>query len=236
LWRNVALAAVHEEPHVMPEGELVMVPLPLLTFCFVTVSFWGPTKVACTVFAAFILTVQLPVPVQFKEAGFHPVKVDLEAVLASAERVTEVFVMYEFLHRVPQLMERSPLRTVPSPLFVFILDTVSRNFSVPTGANVAVTATLEVKVRVHLVPLAEGQPVHPAKADPVFAWAVNVTRVPDLKEMAQVAPQLIPAGRLVTSPLPDPARVTLRVTGTGASVGRARWATVPSEALVKLVK
>ena len=48
-------------------------------------------------------------------------------------------------------------------------------------------------------------PVQPAKVEPVAALAVKVTVVPLLKVPEQVLPQLMPAGELVTVPLPVPA-------------------------------
>jgi hypothetical protein len=48
-------------------------------------------------------------------------------------------------------------------------------------------------------------PVHPANVDPVPAVAVNVTDVPLAKFVLHVVPQLMPAGELVTVPVPVPA-------------------------------
>ena len=50
------------------------------------------------------------------------------------------------------------------------------------------------------------------------AVAVNVTDVPDTKGELQVAPQLMPAGLLVTVPTPAPAGVTARVNVFGGAV------------------
>jgi hypothetical protein len=48
-------------------------------------------------------------------------------------------------------------------------------------------------------------------AEPALGVAVRVTTVPLRKSAAHVAPQLIPAGLLVTVPVPAPARVTVSV-------------------------
>jgi len=63
-------------------------------------------------------------------------------------------------------------------------------------------------------------PVHPVKVEPVVAEGVSVTCVPLLKLALQVVPQLIPAGLLVTVPLPVPAFVTesWKVTGVVVKV------------------
>jgi hypothetical protein len=52
-------------------------------------------------------------------------------------------------------------------------------------------------------------PAQPAKKDPSLAVAVSFTFVPELKLAVHVTPQLMPAGLLVTCPLPLPANVTL---------------------------
>ena len=53
-------------------------------------------------------------------------------------------------------------------------------------------------------------PLQPAKIDPAAAVAVRATALPLLKVAEQVLPQLIPAGELVTVPLPVPALIIER--------------------------
>jgi hypothetical protein len=58
-------------------------------------------------------------------------------------------------------------------------------------------------------------PDHPANADPALGAAASVTDAPVAKLALQVEPQLIPAGVLVTVPVPLPALVTVSFTGAG---------------------
>ena len=60
-------------------------------------------------------------------------------------------------------------------------------------------------------PVAQPVPDHPAKVEPEAGVAVKVTAAPLLKVVEQVLPQLMPAGELVTVPLPVPPRFTVRV-------------------------
>ena len=66
------------------------------------------------------------------------------------------------------------------------------------------------------VPLVQPDPLQPAKVDPAAGVAVKVTAVPLLYVPEQVLPQLMPAGLLVTVPLPVPAFVIERVKVCGA--------------------
>ena len=59
--------------------------------------------------------------------------------------------------------------------------------------------------------LAQPVPLQPAKIEPAAAVAVRATTVPLLKVPEQVLPQLMPAGELLTVPLPVPALPTERV-------------------------
>src|SRR2546428_8271722 len=73
------------------------------------------------------------------------------------------------------------------------------------GAKVAVTVVAAESVTTHVpVPL-QPPPLQPEKVEPAAGVAVNVTAVPPAKLAEPVAPQLMPAGALVTVPLPMPA-------------------------------
>jgi hypothetical protein len=61
------------------------------------------------------------------------------------------------------------------------------------------------------LPAVEQLPDQPPNVDPEAGVAVKVTTVPLLRVVAQVLPQFIPRGLLVTVPVPLPARVTLSV-------------------------
>src|SRR5574341_300258 len=54
-------------------------------------------------------------------------------------------------------------------------------------------------------------PLNSRRTEPIAGVPVSVTVDPAGKSVAQVAPQSIPAGALVTVPLPDPALTTVRV-------------------------
>jgi hypothetical protein len=54
-------------------------------------------------------------------------------------------------------------------------------------------------------------PVQPANVEPEDGMALRVTAVPLLRVAKHVLPQFIPAGLLVTVPLPVPERVTVSV-------------------------
>jgi hypothetical protein len=61
------------------------------------------------------------------------------------------------------------------------------------------------------VPAVVQLPDQPENVDPEAGVAVKVTAVLLLRIVVQVLPQLIPAGLLVTVPVPVPARVTVSV-------------------------
>jgi hypothetical protein len=125
----------------------------------------------------------------------HPAKVEpASAVAVSVIAVPELTVA---LHVAPQLIP--PPVTVPAPLPPFT--TVSACV-VPTVSKVACTDRSAAIVTLQVVPVAESQPVHPAKVEPPAAVAVSVTAVPESKEAAHVAPQLIPPPATVPDPVP----------------------------------
>jgi hypothetical protein len=90
--------------------------------------------------------------------------------------------------------------------------------------KVAVTAVAPLTVTVH-APVPEQAPLQLAKTEPAAAVAVRVT-VPGGTDCEQVAPQLMPAGLLVTVPEPVPFFVTVKVTGVAVKVAVTEAAAV----------
>src|SRR4029450_12511825 len=86
------------------------------------------------------------------------------------------------------------------------------------GSNVAVTARAWVIVTAQVPVPVQTPPLQPVKVEPAVAVAVKVTAVPGGGDTGHVAPQLMPAGVLVTVPLPAPALVTLRAKVCGSNV------------------
>src|SRR5436309_2671942 len=199
----VPLAKLAEQvaPQVIPAGELVTVPLPVPTLLTVSAKL-GRLKVAVTVVAVETVTAQVPVPEH--PPPLQPVKV--EPAAGAAVSVTAVPLVKLAEQVAPQLMPAGALVTVPLP--------------VPAGVTVRVKLC-RVKVAVTVVAAervtAQGPvpehlpPLQPVKVEPAAGVAVSVTAVPLVKLAEQVAPQVIPAGALVTVPLPVPAGVTVRV-------------------------
>ena len=66
---------------------------------------------------------------------------------------------------------------------------------------------MELSVTLH-EPVPEQAPLHPVNIWPVFGVAARPMTVPAPPVMEQVAPQLMPAGELVTVPVPLPAKLT----------------------------
>jgi hypothetical protein len=97
------------------------------------------------------------------------------------------------------------LLTVPLPLPVLVTVRVYSDVKLALTACAALIVTTHAPVPLHPAPL------HPENADPLAGVAVKVTCVPLTNAALHVAPQLIPAGLLVTVPLPLPVFVTVRV-------------------------
>jgi len=97
-----------------------------------------------------------------------------------------------------------PMATVPKLKLV--------GDSVTTGPllklKVAVTDLDEVTVTEQLLVPAQA-PLQPVNVEPAAGVSVKVTRVPLVKFAVHVPGQLMPAGPLVTVPVPFPARVTV---------------------------
>ena len=77
--------------------------------------------------------------------------------------------------------------------------------------KVAVTVVAAETVTVQVPVPAQPPPLQPLKVEPAAGAAVRVTAVPLVKLAEQVAPQVMPAGALVTVPVPVPALETVSV-------------------------
>jgi hypothetical protein len=82
--------------------------------------------------------------------------------------------------------------------------------------NVAETDSLLASTSAHAGPL--HAPPNPVKFEPEAAVAVSVTSVPEVKLAVQVDGQLIPAGLLVTLPLPASVTANCACLGGGGGV------------------
>jgi hypothetical protein len=152
-------------------------------------------KVAVTAVAALTATVHAPVPEQ------GPLQLaKTEPAAGAAVRVTTVTGVTDCEQVAPQLMLPGLLVTVPVPVPFFVTVKV-------TGVAVKVAVTEAAAFTAH-VPVPEHAPLQPAKVEPAAGAAVRVTAVPGVKDCEQLAPQLIPAGLLVTVPVPVPLLVT----------------------------
>jgi hypothetical protein len=177
-------------------------------------------NVAVTAVAPVIVTAHVPVPVH---APVHPANVDPDPGVGVAVRVTEVPLPNDALQAVPQLIPAGRLVTVPVPL--------PAKLTVSVAPNVAVTDVLPVMVTVQVpVPL-QPPPDHPENPDPALGVAVSVTEVPLLNSALQTEPQLIPAGLLVTVPLPE--STTVSAGDADTAVNNAVTETFPSKLSVQ---
>lgn len=158
------------------------------------------------------MTLHEPVP---EQAPPQPVNADPDAGLAP--RLTEVPAANVVEHVVPQLIPAGALVMVPLPVPAKLTPSVN------SGTNVAPTAVSEVIVTVQAAVPVQAAPLQPANTDPGAAVGVKVTTVPELKSAEHAAPQLIPAGVLVTVPVPAPLLVSERVNCGGG--GGAKFAT-----------
>src|SRR2546422_897320 len=206
----VPLAKLAEQvaPQLTPAGALVTVPPPVPAGVTVRVKVCT-VKVAVTVVAAESVIVHAPVPLQ--PPPVQPVKV--EPAAAVAVNVTAVPLAKLAEQVAPQLIPAGALVTVPLPVPALL--TVSAKVG---RAKVAVTVVAALRVTVQVPVPEQPPPLQPVKVEPAAGVAVSGTTVPLGKLAGQVTPQVIPAGALVTVPLPVPA--LLAVGGEG---GGGRW-------------
>jgi hypothetical protein len=197
-----ANVAVQTRLHVIPAGALVTVPVPPPETVTVSPTVAEDANVAVTVVALVGVTVQVPVPEQ--PPPDHPPKTEPAAEVAV--RTTELPDGKLAEHVVPHVMPAGALVTLPFPSPARTTVTATG-----AGANAALTVVAVATVRVHAPVPEHPPPDQPENTEPAVGVAVSVTLVPAVNAAEQVAPQLMPAGALLTVPLP--VRVTLSVTG-----------------------
>jgi hypothetical protein len=161
----------------------------------VTPSIGIAAKVAVTVFAASMVTEQFPVPAHEMPLPLQPEKVKPAPGVATSTTVVPLWKSNAQVapHAIPDGLL---LVTVPVP----VLLTVSVNFGI--GLNVAVTFLTAFIVTAQLVEVPVQAPPQPPNVYPLAGVAVRITFSPLEKSAEHVDPQLIPAGTLVTVPLP----------------------------------
>jgi hypothetical protein len=164
----------------------------------------------------FMVTTHVSAPLH--PPPLHPVK--LELVFGVALRVTVSPGENPYLHVLPQLIPAGVLVTVPFPLFESNLAIV--RVLVTAAVKVAVTVLPLSMINVHVLFEPVQSPLHPEKVEPERAVAVRVTMVPEAYVAEHVAPQLIPAGELVTAPLPDLVMVSVLGLDPVLSVKKSR--------------
>jgi hypothetical protein len=205
----LAKLAEHVVPQEIPAGELATVPVPVPVLATVRVK--GPgfaVKFALTDFAASMVTLQAPVPLQ---APLQPANVEPES--GAAVKLTTVPFAKLAEHVAPQEIPEGVLVTVPVP--VPLLATVrvkGPGFAVKFALTdfAASMVTLQPPVPLQAPP-------QPANVEPVSGVAVKFTTVRLSKLAEHVVPQEIPAGVLVTVPVPVPLFVTVRAKDVGGA-------------------
>ena len=121
--------------------------------------------------------------------------------------MTAVPLSYCAVQTLPQSILVSALATLPEPV---PSTTVKPYCGGGAGPKVAVTDLLAFMVTLHEVAPVQA-PLQPLNTWPASGVAAKLTVVPDENVFEQVAPQLIPAGTLVTVPVPVPDFATVSV-------------------------
>jgi hypothetical protein len=202
----------------MPVGVLVTVPLPEPAPATVRTC----TPVACAWKFAVVLrtpalpTVSVHVAPNVEHAPLHPVKVEPEAALAVS--VTEVPGGKLALHPTPPASPAVTTHAIPPGVLAIVPVPVPAPFTATVPPPPVALPEKETVTVVAVVSDMAQAGVHPAEALPALGDWRSVTRVPDGKPavhvpvaMPLVMTHAIPAGLLVTVPLPVPPPTTVIV-------------------------
>lgn len=138
--------------------------------------------------------------------------------------MTELPLLKEAEQVAPQLMPVGELVTVPDPVPARVTETGK-----VAGMKLAVTAVAAVIVTEQVPTPEHPPPLQPANTDAAdVGEAVSVTTAFCRNVVEHVAPQLMPAGELVTVPLPAPVFETVSENvGVGENVAVTAVADVP---------
>ena len=159
--------------------------------------------------AALRVTVHVPVPEQ--PPPLQPVKA--EPAAGVAVRATAVPLGNEAAHVAPHVIPLGMLVTVPAPAPDLVTVSVK-----DCSAKLAVTVDAALVETVQDWAPPQPPPLQPVKVEPAAGVAVKVTKEFAVNEAEHVLPQLIPAGALVTMPVPAPDLFTVIVTDWSANV------------------
>jgi hypothetical protein len=132
--------------------------------------------------------------------------VNVEPAAGVAARVTTVPEVKEVEQVAGQEMPAGALVTVPLPAPAVV--TVSAK---DDCMKVAVMEVAALTVTVQEPVPEQPPPLQPVNVEPAAGVAVRVTAVPFVNEAEHVAPHEMPAGALVTVPVPAPALLTVSV-------------------------
>jgi hypothetical protein len=163
-------------------------------------------KFALTDFAASMVTLQAPVPLQ---APLQPARVEPES--GAAVKLTTVPLAKLAEHVAPQEIPEGVLVTVPVPVpFLVTVRVKGPGFAVKFALTdfAASMVTLQAPVPLQAPP-------QPANVEPESGATVKLTTVPLSKFAEQLEPQEIPGGELATVPVPVPLFATVRVKDVG---------------------
>jgi len=130
----------------------------------------------------------------------------VEPAEGAAVKVITVPLVKAWEQDAPQEIPAGELVTAPEPFPDFVTVSVKDDCM-----KVAVTEVAAFMVTVQEPVPVQPPPLQPVNADPAAAAAVRVTDVPLVNEAEQVAPHEMPAGALITVPLPAPALDTVKV-------------------------
>jgi hypothetical protein len=165
-------------------------------------------KVALTDFAASMVTLQAPVPLQ---APLQPANVEPES--GTAVKLTTVPLAKLAEHVVPQEIPEGVLVTVPVPAPLLATVRVKGpGFAVKFALTDFAASMVTLQA-----PIPLQAPLQPANVKPESGTAVKLTTVPLAKSAEQLVPQEIPGGELATVPVPVPLFVTVRVKDVGGA-------------------